>query len=164
MKDNHCWGCGADNPDGLLLKSEWDGEETVARWSASPVFAAGPRHILNGGIIATLLDCHGVCTALADAYRREGRMVGSDPEIWHATTAMDIRYLRPTPIEAELTLRGNYEHNCATFLCVHGTSLDNTTEPDDDDESESGLWRNLRVGHSRALPVLSVDKLGKLKE
>lgn len=27
-------------------------------------FAAGPRHFLNGGIIATLLDCHCLCTAL----------------------------------------------------------------------------------------------------
>ena len=29
MKDNFCWGCGADNPDGLQLKSHWDGDESV---------------------------------------------------------------------------------------------------------------------------------------
>lgn len=106
MKDNFCWGCGADNPDGLQLKSEWDGDGAVARWTGSPQFAAGPRHFLNGGVIATLLDCHGVCTAIADAYRRSGRAIGSDPEIWHATTSMDVRYLRPTPIDAEVVLRG----------------------------------------------------------
>jgi acyl-coenzyme A thioesterase PaaI-like protein len=106
MKDNHCWGCGADNPDGLQLKSEWDGDRSVARWTPSPQYAAGPRHFLNGGIIATLLDCHGVCTAVADAYRRDGREIGSEPEIWHATTSMDITFLRPTPIDADVVLHG----------------------------------------------------------
>jgi acyl-coenzyme A thioesterase PaaI-like protein len=106
MKGNFCWGCGADNPDGLHLESHWDGDIAVARWLPSPKFAAGPRHFLNGGVIATLLDCHGVCTAIADAYRRAGRSIGSEPEVWHATTAMDVRYLRPTPIDAEVVLRG----------------------------------------------------------
>jgi hypothetical protein len=59
-----------------------------ALWTPCPERAAGPRHLVNGGIIATLLDCHGVCTALADAYRREGREVGTDPEIWYATTSI----------------------------------------------------------------------------
>ena len=106
MQDNHCWGCGADNPDGLQLKSRWDGGRSIAEWSASPQHAAGPRHFLNGGVIATLLDCHGVCTAVADAYRRAGREIGSDPEIWHATKSLEVQFLRPTPIHALLVLRG----------------------------------------------------------
>jgi acyl-coenzyme A thioesterase PaaI-like protein len=106
MKDNFCWGCGADNPDGLHLKSRWDGEGSIAEWTASPQHAAGPRHFLNGGVIATILDCHGVCTAIAEAYRRDGREIGSDPSIWHATKSMEIQYLRPTPITAQLVLRG----------------------------------------------------------
>lgn len=106
IKDNHCWGCGADNPDGLQLKSAWDGDGSIARWSASPQHAAGPRHFLNGGVIATLLDCHGVCTAIADAYRSAGRAIGTDPQIWHATTSMEIHFMRPTPIDAPLVVRG----------------------------------------------------------
>ena len=105
IKNNFCWGCGADNPDGLQLKSEWEGDVAIARFTPAPRFAAGPRHFLNGGVIATLPDCHGVCTAIADAYRREGRAIGSEPEIWHATTSMNIRYARPTPIDAQLVLR-----------------------------------------------------------
>ena len=31
MHDNFCWGCGADNPDGLQLKSRWD----AGAWRAS---------------------------------------------------------------------------------------------------------------------------------
>ena len=67
MVGNYCWGCGADNPAGLHLKSYWDGEVAVAQWTPAHEYSAGPRHILNGGIIATLLDCHGVCTAVASA-------------------------------------------------------------------------------------------------
>lgn len=106
MRNNFCWGCGADNPDGLHLRSTWDGDGSVARWTPAARFAAGPRHILNGGVIATLLDCHGVCTAIADAYRRAGREIGTDPEIWFATSGLDVRYLRPTPIASELALHG----------------------------------------------------------
>ena len=105
LHDSFCWGCGADNPDGLHLQTEWEGDETVSRWTGAPRYAAGPRHFLNGGIIATLLDCHGVCTAIADAYRREGREIGSEPQIWHATTGMVIEYLRPTAIDAEVEIR-----------------------------------------------------------
>lgn len=106
LHDNFCWGCGADNPDGLHLRSEWEGDGAIGWWTPSPEFAAGPRHFLNGGIIATLLDCHGVCTALAEAHRRAGRPLGSEPQIWLATSAMDVRYLRPTPIDADVVLRG----------------------------------------------------------
>ena len=75
--DNYCFGCGPQNPDGLQIKSYWEGEETVCRFEARPAFAAGPRQLLNGGIIATLIDCHSVCTAMALAYRAEGRPPGA---------------------------------------------------------------------------------------
>ena len=106
LRDNWCWGCGSDNPEGLHLKSYWDGELAVATFSPDAKFAAGPRHVLNGGLIATLLDCHGVCAAIARTYDDEGRALGSDPDIWRATTAMTVQYLRPTPIDAELELTG----------------------------------------------------------
>jgi acyl-coenzyme A thioesterase PaaI-like protein len=104
LPDNQCWGCGAENPEGLQLKSRWDGALAVAEWRPSPFHAAGPPQFVNGGIIATILDCHGVCTALADAYDREGRAIGSAPELWFATTSITVDYLRPTPIDALLEL------------------------------------------------------------
>ena len=105
MRDNYCWGCGAENPSGLHLKSYRDGERAVAQWTPSAEVAAGPRHFLNGGIIAILLDCHGVCTAVKDAYQREGREIGTDPEIWHATVSLSLEYLRPTPLNDPVQLR-----------------------------------------------------------
>src|SRR5215471_20575260 len=77
--DNLCYGCGPENPEGLKIKSYWDGDETVCTFMPRPSFMAGPRHVLNGGIIATVIDCHCICTAVAAVYKSEGRPIGSDP-------------------------------------------------------------------------------------
>ena len=46
-----------------------------------------------------------MCTAFAAAFSSEGRPIGSDPSVWYATAGLEVRYLRPTPIAATLTLR-----------------------------------------------------------
>ena len=102
---NGCFGCGPDNVLGLRLKSRWDGEASVARFAPQPHHAAGPAGFLNGGIIATLIDCHCVGTAIAWAYRLEGRPIGSAPEIWCVTAELQVRYRRPTPIRPAVDLR-----------------------------------------------------------
>ena len=96
---NHCFGCGPLNPDGLHIQSTW--VEDVAALE----HMAGPTHVLNGGIIATIFDCHGICTAIADAYDREGRPIGGGADIWYATGDLRVRYLAPTPLGPELELR-----------------------------------------------------------
>lgn len=109
MAETYCWGCGAANPHGLQLQSYWDGEESVAVFEPKEYHAAGPRHIVNGGIIATILDCHATCTAIAAAYRAEGRPVGSEPPIWYATASLQVTYKRPTPIDKPITVRARVE-------------------------------------------------------
>lgn len=105
MPDNHCWGCGSLNPLGFQIKSYWDEGETVCTWQPRAEHMAGPQHILNGGLIATLIDCHCVCTAVADAYRRQGRGMQTLPPIWYATASLQVTYLTPTPIGEPVTLR-----------------------------------------------------------
>ena len=73
---NHCYGCGADNPRGMQIKSHWDGETSVCTYSPKPQQCAGPTTILYGGLIASLIDCHSVGTAIAHFYNSEGRGVG----------------------------------------------------------------------------------------
>src|SRR5689334_17131544 len=102
---NHCWGCGPHNEHGLHVESRWAGEETVCIWQPAPYHMAGPRHVLNGGIIATIIDCHSVRTAIANHYRLEGRALDSEPGIWCVTAALEVTYLRPTPIAGPVTLR-----------------------------------------------------------
>ena len=45
---SHCYGCGRLNPDGLQLKSYWDGDETVARFRPRPSHMAIPGYIYGG--------------------------------------------------------------------------------------------------------------------
>lgn len=102
---NHCWGCGTLNPRGLQIKSFQDGDETVCRFQPSPDHMAGPTDVVNGGIIAAVIDCHCVCTAIADAYRAAGRALGSEPLLWAVTASMKIDYLAPTPLGVPMELR-----------------------------------------------------------
>ena len=105
IRGNHCFGCGSDNPGGLRIKSYWqDDGTTICRFRPEPHHAAASATILNGGIVATLVDCHCVCTAMADAYRRAGRGIGSDPTIWYATGRLDLRYLQPSALAGPVEL------------------------------------------------------------
>jgi acyl-coenzyme A thioesterase PaaI-like protein len=105
MTGNICWGCGAANEHGLRIKSHWSDDEAVSNWQPKPYHAGGRGHALNGGIIASLIDCHSVCTAIAAAYRAEGRAIGSEPMIWYVTGSLQVSYLRPTPPGETVTLR-----------------------------------------------------------
>lgn len=105
FRDNHCYGCGADNPLGMQIKSYWDGEVATCRYTPRPEQSAGPKHFLYGGTIASLIDCHSVGTAIANFYAREQREVGSDPPIWCVTGRLTVNYLKPTPIDRPVELR-----------------------------------------------------------
>lgn len=104
---SHCYGCGKSNPRGHHLKSYWDGEETVARFTAGPELSGGvPGHVY-GGMVASLLDCHGTASAAAFAYRDAGRSMDDDgPFMRYVTASLKIDFLRPTPIGRELVVKG----------------------------------------------------------
>lgn len=95
MPENVCFGCGVNNPEGLNIESSWEGEVSVCEWVPLEKYH-GWSNLLNGGIMATLIDCHCMCTAMADAYRREGRTLDTLPEYRYATGSLNVRYLKPT--------------------------------------------------------------------
>lgn len=104
---SHCYGCGKSNPHGLHLKSYWDGEETIARFTVGPQFSGGVPGNAYGGMIASLLDCHGTASAAAFAYRAAGREMGDDgTPMRFVTASLKVDFLRPTPIGVELVIRG----------------------------------------------------------
>jgi len=109
LPHNHCYGCGADNPGGMQIKSYWQGDECVCHYTPRPEQCAGPEHYVYGGTIASLIDCHSVGTALSNYYRLEGRDVGEAPEIWCVTGRLTVNYLAPTPIDSEIVLRSTIE-------------------------------------------------------
>ena len=103
---SHCYGCGRLNEHGLQIKSYWDGEETVASFTPRPYHTAIPGYVY-GGLIASLIDCHGTGTASAAAYRAEGREMGTEPALRYVTASIHVDYLRPTPMGVELEVRGS---------------------------------------------------------
>ena len=98
---SHCYGCGRLNPDGHQLKSYWDGDETVARFRPRPSHMAIPGYVY-GGLLASLIDCHGTGSASAAA----GRAHPDEAPLRFVTASLHVDYLRPTPIDAELEIRG----------------------------------------------------------
>lgn len=103
-----CYGCGRLNPDGHQIKSFWDGEESVCQYMPKPYHTAVSGYVY-GGLIASVIDCHGTGTAAAAAYRAEGRPMGSEPDLRFVTASLHVDYLRPTPIDAPMELRGKVE-------------------------------------------------------
>lgn len=102
---SHCYGCGRLNKDGLQIKSFWEGEESVATYTPRPSHTAIPGYVY-GGLIASLIDCHGTGTAAAATYRAEGREMDTDPPLRFVTASLQVDYLRPTPIGVPLEVRG----------------------------------------------------------
>jgi len=102
---SHCYGCGRLNKHGLQIKSYWDGDETVCTFHPKPYHTAIPGYVY-GGLIASLIDCHGTGTAAAAAYRAEGRAMDTDPPLRFLTGSLRVEYLRPTPLDGPLELRG----------------------------------------------------------
>ena len=90
---------------GCISKAIGRGMASICNWQPASHHMAGPKQVLNGGIIATIIDCHCVCTAIAAAYREESREIGSDPKLLYVTGALNLKYLRPTPIKDEVLLR-----------------------------------------------------------
>jgi acyl-coenzyme A thioesterase PaaI-like protein len=101
-----CYGCGRLNEHGLQIKSYWEGEEVVARFRPEPYHTAVAGYVY-GGLIASLIDCHGTGTAAAVAYRKEGRGMDTEPALRYVTGSLHVDYLRPTPIDRQLELRAH---------------------------------------------------------
>lgn len=102
----HCYGCGRLNWHGHRLKTVWHGDETVTRYTPEPYHTAIPGYVY-GGLIASLIDCHGTGTAAAAAARASGSPDTSEARFPRFVTAqLNVRFLRPTPLGPELEIRG----------------------------------------------------------
>ncbi len=104
----HCYGCGRLNEYGLQIKSYWEGEEAVCRFNPKPYHTAIPGYVY-GGLIASLIDCHGTGTAAAAMYRAENRAMDTEPPFRFVTASLHVDYVRPTPIDATLEVRARVQ-------------------------------------------------------
>jgi acyl-coenzyme A thioesterase PaaI-like protein len=101
----HCYGCGSLNELGHQIKSHWDGEESVAYFQPKPFHTAIPGYVY-GGLLASLIDCHGTGTAAAAGYRAENRAMDTEPALRYLTASLHVDYLKPTPMGPMLEVRG----------------------------------------------------------
>jgi acyl-coenzyme A thioesterase PaaI-like protein len=103
-----CYGCGRLNSQGHQIKSYWDGDESVCSFMPKPHHTAIAGFVY-GGLIASVIDCHGTGTAAAAAFRAANRPMGTEPDFRFVTASLHVDYLRPTPIDAPMELRGKVE-------------------------------------------------------
>ncbi len=102
---SYCYGCGRLNDHGLHIQSFWDGEKSVAHFTPREYHIAIPGYVY-GGLLASLIDCHGTGTAAAAAYQAQGRFPGTEPPLRFVTASLKVDFLKPTPLGIELTLIG----------------------------------------------------------
>ncbi|MEE4380276.1 MAG: PaaI family thioesterase [Candidatus Competibacteraceae bacterium] len=101
---SHCYGCGRLNDHGLHIQSYWDGEETVCSFNPRSEHTAIPGYVY-GGLVASLIDCHGTGTAAAASYKAQGRAMDTEPPLRFVTASLHVDYLRPTPQDVTLEVR-----------------------------------------------------------
>jgi acyl-coenzyme A thioesterase PaaI-like protein len=125
-----CFGCGPANEHGLQIDSHRTDDGLIMTFQAQPEHQAFPG-MVNGGIIGTLLDCHGnwaAAIALMDAS-------GQEEPPCTVTASYEVKLRRPTPVDAELTVlarvvelmddRANVELTLEANgkICATGTGL-----------------------------------------
>jgi acyl-coenzyme A thioesterase PaaI-like protein len=102
----HCYGCGRLNEHGHQIKSYWDGDESVCHFLPKTYHIAIPGYVY-GGLLASLIDCHGTGTASAALYKVAKEQDQSvEPNTRTLTASLHVDYLKPTPLGIELEVRG----------------------------------------------------------
>ncbi len=101
----HCYGCGRLNEHGHQIKSYWQGEESICLFRPDSTQISIPGYVY-GGLLASLIDCHGTGTAAAAAYRAEDRSMDTAPALRYLTASLHVDYLKPTPLGPTLEVHG----------------------------------------------------------
>lgn len=104
-----CYGCGRLNEDGLHLRTGWDGEKTVTFYDPRKEHTAIPGFVY-GGLLASLVDCHGTGSASLALHRKNGHEPGSGEEPPRFVTgSLHVDFLKPTPQGKTLKAVGKVE-------------------------------------------------------
>ena len=97
-----CFGCGPANKKGLRIQSFRTENGLEMKFETKSEHQAFPG-IINGGIISTLLDCHGNWAAtMALMDKNEG-----DIPPCTVTASFSMKLRRPTPINTTLEISAN---------------------------------------------------------
>lgn len=92
-----CYGCGRLNESGHHFRTGWYEEKTVTYFTPEPEHTAIPGFVY-GGMLASLIDCHGTGSAALYLHRKNGHEIGDGAEPPRFVTAnLNVNFLKPTP-------------------------------------------------------------------
>lgn len=103
--DDYCFGCGRNNPIGLHLNFQPDGEKVSATKILSREYQ-GYHDVVHGGIVSLLLD-EAMGNYIQKFYDRQAM-----------TGRIEIRYRHPTPVEQELKISAWQESRRKNVLAM----------------------------------------------
>jgi len=135
-----CFGCGHANPDGFHLRSYREGDVTVAEFTPRPEHDNG-FGFLNGGIITTVLDCHGAAVVMDEAAAQDWHAAPGAP-VPFITAGFEVRFLRPTPLGPTVRLT-------ATPVSVDEAKIVVTSELEVDDKTRATMTATWLRFHPR---------------
>jgi|TARA_B110000438_G_scaffold124127_1_gene120976 acyl-coenzyme A thioesterase PaaI-like protein len=95
-----CFGCGPANKEGFQIKSYRINNGLEMEFESEDRHQAFPG-VINGGVIGTLLDCHGNWTA-AIAIMEKNKL---DAPLCTVTAQYEVKLKRPTPLGHTLKLK-----------------------------------------------------------
>ncbi|MGC8864881.1 MAG: PaaI family thioesterase [Bacteroidales bacterium] len=100
-----CYGCGRLNPHGYHLKTRWEGDHTLTTFIPSEHHTAIPGFVY-GGLLASLIDCHGTGSASLALVRDRGIELQPYNAPRCVTASLQVNYHKPTPLGPELRILG----------------------------------------------------------
>lgn len=116
--DLPCFGCGPANDKGLRLRSfPAEGGLVTAEFTPWPEHDNGLGY-LNGGIIATVLDCHSAAAVTHEAFAR-GWPPLPGAALPYVTAGLEVSFLRPAPLTETVTLYGEVVAAAETEMSAH---------------------------------------------
>lgn len=104
-----CFGCGRLNEHGHRFRTGWRGEQTMTIYTPKREHTAIPGFVY-GGLIASLIDCHGTGSAALAMHRKNGHEPGEGIEPPRFVTAsLKVDFIKPTPQDVSLIALGTLE-------------------------------------------------------
>ncbi|MGM8214847.1 PaaI family thioesterase [Bacillaceae bacterium W0354] len=116
---SHCYGCGSLNESGHHFRTGWDGDQTITVYTPKPEHTAVPGFVY-GGLIASMIDCHGTGSASLYLHRKNGHEPGdgvAPPRF--VTASLEVKFLKPTPQGVPLKAVGTVEEVHPKKYTVH---------------------------------------------
>jgi acyl-coenzyme A thioesterase PaaI-like protein len=101
-----CYGCGRLNQEGHHFRTAWRADKTFTVYTPRSEHIAVPGFVY-GGVIASLLDCHGAGSCALALFRKNGHELGDNEDVPRFVAAsLQVNFLKPTPQEFPLKVFG----------------------------------------------------------